>query len=59
MKRGFAAFNPPSAGLGSQREICGGIPVFEIEMDEIHRCRIAMSKLPDFEGLAMFAKVAE
>jgi hypothetical protein len=37
---GFAAFNPPLASLGSQREICGGLLVFEIEMDEIHRCRI-------------------
>jgi len=40
MMGGFTAFNPPLAGLGSQREICGGLLVFEIEMDEIHRCRI-------------------
>jgi hypothetical protein len=40
MMGGFAAFNPPLASLGSQREICGGLLVFEIEMDEIHRCRI-------------------
>jgi molybdenum-dependent DNA-binding transcriptional regulator ModE len=28
-------------------------------MDENHHCRIVMSKSPDFEGLAMFAKVTE
>lgn len=32
---------------------------FKIESLETYRCRNEMSKLPDFEGLAMFAKVAE
>jgi hypothetical protein len=31
----------------------------KIELSETYRCRNEMSRLPDFEGLAMFAKVAE
>ena len=32
---------------------------FKIELLATYRCKNEMSKLPDFEGLAMFAKVAE
>lgn len=33
--------------------------LFEIESIANHRCKYEMIKFPDFEGLAMFAKVAE
>ena len=33
--------------------------LFKIECFETHHCRFEMNKFPDFEGLAMFAKVAE
>lgn len=33
--------------------------LFEIESMENHRCKNEMIRFPDFEGLAMFAKVAE
>jgi DNA-binding transcriptional LysR family regulator len=35
------------------------IELFKIEWFETHHCRFEMNKFPDFEGLAMFAKVAE
>jgi DNA-binding transcriptional LysR family regulator len=33
--------------------------IFKIESFETHHCRNEMARIPDFEGLAMFAKVAE
>jgi DNA-binding transcriptional LysR family regulator len=39
--------------------MCGAKHISEIEIDENHCYGIVVSRLPDFEGLAMFAKVAE